>query len=118
MYADSSGVEASIARLYMAVFTRQPDSQGHQFWVSQSAAGMPLAAIADEFVRSPEFVETYATLDNHAFVELLYRNVMDRAGDREGVAYWTGRLDGGTSRAAVTLFFSESPEFKRLTGTG
>lgn len=106
-----------MARLYMAVFTRQPDNGGHQFWVNQSASGVGLVEIANEFVLSPEFVKTYSRLDNAGFVRLLYGNVLDRAGDREGIAYWIGRLDGGTSQAFVTLLFSESPEFKDLTGT-
>ena len=117
IHANSTGTSASVARLYMAVFTRQPDRAGHDFWVGRANSGVDLIAIASEFVSSPEFVSTYAELDNGAFVRLLYRNVMDRAGDREGIAYWTGRLDGGTNRSFVTLLFSESPEFRDLTGT-
>ncbi len=36
-------------------------------------------------------------------------------GEAAGVTYWTNILNGGTSRAAVTLLFSQSPEFKILT---
>ncbi len=117
VHASSSGQSASVARLYMAVFTRQPDRSGHDFWVGRANSGVDMMTIASDFVASREFVSTYAQLDNAAFVRLLYRNVMDRDGDRIGIAYWTGRLDGGTNRAFVTLLFSESSEFRTLTGT-
>ncbi len=37
--------------------------------------------MARYFINSPEFVDTYSTLDNPTFVDLLYLNVTDRAGD-------------------------------------
>ncbi|MGH1506142.1 MAG: hypothetical protein ACRBI6_21510, partial [Acidimicrobiales bacterium] len=33
-YAETSGTNGSVARLYMAVFNRQPDGTGYQFWVN------------------------------------------------------------------------------------
>lgn len=116
-FANSVGAYASVARLYMAVFNRQPDAAGHAYWVERHQRGLSLLDIADYFVQSPEFVNTYSSLNTRQFVDLLYRNVFVRTGDREGVAYWNGRLDGGTSRAYVTLLFSDSPEFRQLTAT-
>ena len=101
----------------MAVFNRQPDPAGHAYWVDRHQRGTSLLGIADFFVQSPEFVNSYNTLDNDAFVGLLYRNVFVRSGDALGIAYWNGRIDGGNSRAYVTLLFSDSTEFRRLTAT-
>jgi hypothetical protein len=101
----------------MAVFNRQPDARGHAYWMERFRRGTSYLEIADSFVQSPEFVETYNTLDNSSFVSQLYRNVFIRKGDAVGVSYWHGRLDGGTSRAYVTLLFADSPEFRELTGT-
>ncbi len=116
-FASATGSNGAVARLYVAVFQRQPDTAGHTYWVAKAGAGVKLIDIAGLFVTSDEFVATYASLDNSAFVNLLYRNVMIRTGDDAGVAYWNGLLTSGTSRAAVTLAFSDSPEFKSLTET-
>jgi hypothetical protein len=50
------------------------------------------------------------SLDDTAFVQQLYRNVLDREGEASGVEAWKGALQGGMSRADVVLGFSESPE--------
>ena len=55
----------------------------------------------------------YGSLTNRQFVEMVYLNVLGRPGDESGIAYWTGRLDSGKTRGAVTGF-SESSEFKRV----
>jgi len=78
---------------------------------------MNLLEITNHFVNSPEFIDTYSDLDDAGFVELLYRNVMDREGEAGGVRFWNQQLADGMSRARVTLLFSESPEFRDLTGT-
>ncbi len=117
-FAEASGIDGSIARLYMAVFNRQPDAAGHAFWVEQAESGMDLVDMAAFFVSSPEFVETYDELDNAAFVDLLYMNVLTRGGDAGGVEFWNSQLDSNAmSRAVVVLNFSESTEFKDLTKT-
>ena len=117
-FADATGIDGSIARLYMAVFTRQPDAAGHAFWVEQAENGMTLPEIAEFFVSSPEFADLYDELDNAGFVDLLYLNVLDRAGEAGGVAFWNGQLDSGAmERGIVVLNFSESVEFKGLTGS-
>ena len=116
-YAAMSGIEGSVARLYMAVFNRHPDAAGHAYWVGRANNGSGLRNIANFFIGSPEFLDTYRNLDNAGFVALLYRNVMDREGDTAGIGYWTGQLDTGTPRSLVVLQFSESSEFKALTKT-
>ena len=117
-FAEATGIDGSIARLYMAVFNRQPDAEGHAFWVEQAEGGKSLVDIAAFFVSSQEFAETYDELDNAAFVDLIYVNVLNRGGEAEGVAFWNGQLDSeAMSRAVVVLNFSESAEFKQITKT-
>ncbi len=55
-YAAMSGSLGSIARLYMAVFNRQPDDTGHGYWVSQVLNGMPLNEVVGFFVTGQEFL--------------------------------------------------------------
>ena len=47
----------------------------------------------------------------------MYRNVLGRAGDAGGRAYWIGKLNRGASRGQVMVNFSESAEYVRTTKT-
>jgi hypothetical protein len=72
---------------------------------------MSLSTVAGAFVASTEFVALAGGAQtNTAFVELLYKNILDRAGEQAGVDYWVKAMDAGVGRADVLMFFSESPE--------
>ncbi len=116
-YAGSSGNTAVIARLYVAILKRQPETAGHEYWMSQIAAGVRIQDITAFFVVSPEFQLVYGDTTNEEFVDLLYQNVMHRPGEATGRAYWIGELDKGWPRLELALFFSQSDEFKIHTQT-
>ncbi len=104
-------MDDQVERLYHAAFNRASDAPGLGYWLDQRATGLPIISVADLFVQSAEFRSTYASPDEAAFVEILYRNVLNRHSDSEGLAYWTGRLTSGDlTRAQVLLAFSDSPE--------
>lgn len=103
-----------VARLYRAYFEREADRDGLRYWIS---TGLPAQAISDAFASSAEFQGRYGALSNADFVDLVYRNVLGRASDPAGQEYWLQALGAGTSRGAVMLGFSESPEFIERTGT-
>jgi hypothetical protein len=103
--------EAQITRLYDTVFDRRPDPGGLESWHKAMLGGLPLQAVADQFVAAPEFQTRYGAPDSRGFVQLLYRNVLDREGDASGIDYWTSILDGGrATRSEVVIGFSESAE--------
>ncbi len=97
-----------VGRLYMAYFLRRADEEGLDYWIN---TGLPTRAISDQFALSPEFTNRYGALDNAAFVNLAYWNVLGRAPDSGGLAHWVDVLKRGTSRGAVMQGFSDSPEF-------
>ncbi|MCU1455803.1 MAG: hypothetical protein JWN46_3949 [Acidimicrobiales bacterium] len=100
-------------RLYFAYFGRAPDAAGLTHWVARKRAGVSLTAISGAFATSSEFTKKYGSLTNQQFVELVYQNVLGRAGDPTGVAYWTGELDAGRrDRGVVMAGFSESNEYR------
>jgi hypothetical protein len=100
-----------VVRLYFAAFNRIPDYGGLLFWIHAYRAGTSLETIAQAFVDSPEFQQTYGNLNNTQYVTLLYQNVLGRAPDPAGLAYWVGLLDSNTlTRGQVLLGFSESEE--------
>ena len=119
-YAGLSGSEGQIARLYVGVFGREPDSDGFAYWVGQrSSAAQTLDEMATFFVGfAPEFEEIYGSATSDAeYVTLLYQNILCREPDAGGLAFWLGELSGGMTRARVLLSLSDSPEFKEATGT-
>jgi serralysin len=73
--------------------------------------GLNIAQVAANFIASPEFTATYGALDNTAFVNQLYQNVLHRGADAGGLAFHTSNLaTGANTRANVLVGFSESPE--------
>lgn len=106
----------AVARLYDAALNRPPDVGGLVANASNLASSQAsLQSIANSFVASSEFQALYGALSNQAFIEKLYLNVLDRPGEAAGVQNWVNALNGGLSRSAVVLQFSESPEHVSLT---
>jgi hypothetical protein len=104
---------APVTRLYFAYFLRIPDYTGLQFWINYYKAGNSLNAISNFFAASPEFTATYGALTNAQYVNLIYQNVLGRAPDSGGLAFWLNELDtAARTRGQVMLAFSESPEYR------
>jgi hypothetical protein len=69
--------------------------------------------MAEGFVRSDEFRTLYGTAPSHAdIVTALYKNVLHRAPDEAGAAYWLQQMAAGLSVENVLIQFSESKENK------
>lgn len=108
----STGAAAQAFRLYQAAFDRAPDISGLGFHISvMEGAGVSLTQVAQGFVDSAEFKSRYGALDNAAFLTQLYQNILHRAPDPAGLAYWLGLLDGkALTRGQVLAGFADSPE--------
>jgi hypothetical protein len=107
---------ATIRRLYLTSFLREPDAGGLSHWTGQLATGRSLPAIATDFATSPELKVRYGLLDDDAYVQRLYRNVLERDADPRGLQYWTDMMRSGRSRGWVMVGFSQSPEFIAKVG--
>ena len=108
--AGPNSAALQVERLYRAYFARMPEGAGLSFWTGERLGGRPLADISESFARSPEFVSMYGSLSDAEFVVLVYRNVLERAPDEAGAAFWTDRLAHQT-RGQMMVGFSESTEF-------
>lgn len=106
------GRRAPVTRLYSAAFLRPVDADGLTYWAERRRTGTSLGQMAQAFVSSAEFRTRYGRLTDAEFVDRIYRNVLGRAPDPGGLAFWTGRLDAGTSRGDVLIGFSESGEHR------
>lgn len=107
---DIDGHAGEAYRLYAAALDRTPDERGLASWIKFMDDGGTLETMAQHFIDSDEFDARFGSLDNHEFVNQLYRNVLDRDGEAAGVTAWVDGLDHGLSRADVLTGFSESPE--------
>jgi hypothetical protein len=108
--ADSAA--AQVDRLYDAAFDRAPDTGGLVYQTNAMNAGQSLAALAQQFMASPEFQAKYGAVDDAHFATLLYENVLGREPDAAGLAYQLQALASGESRAELMVGFSESPEHR------
>ncbi|WP_193068778.1 DUF4214 domain-containing protein [Halomonas sp. 3D7M] len=104
-----------LLRLYDAAFDRTADGKGLGYWLDVSESAN-LNDIADSFVGSEEFARQYGSIENDAYIELMYENVLERASDAAGQAYWLDKLDNGAERGAVMVGFTESAESVMLFG--
>lgn len=101
-----------VARLYRACLSRKPDADGIAWWVKQIDAGMELRDMAARFMDSAEFMVKYGDVSDAEFIQLLYINVLGRAPDAEGYAYWLGQIVFGYPKQDILVSFSESAENK------
>jgi hypothetical protein len=103
----------SVYMLYKAAFNRAPDDGGMGYWLAQKDSGANIVtSIAQGFVNSAEFIGKYgANPTNASYVNNLYQNVLGRAGEAGGVAYWTAEMDAGrVSKAQALVQFATLPE--------
>lgn len=107
--------DRTLMRLYIAYLQRDPDISGLEYWRRQMFDGESAQKVSNAFASSIEFQTRYGHLDNEQFVDLIYRNVMERTADAEGRAYWINELNLGLTRGELMLGFSESPEFVHKT---
>ena len=111
---DATGNAEELARLYQAAFGRGPDLSGlNDFTHLLDAKTLTLDQVAVAFIASPEYQARYGAPSAAGFVNQLYANVLGRAGDASGSAYWTGQVNAGQSRSSVLTAFSDSFEFKQ-----
>lgn len=108
---DTAAPAAAVHRLYAAALGRTPDAGGIASWTTQLEKGATgLATTAASFVGSAEFQFRFGAPDSGGIVTLLYSNVLGRAPDPGGFAFWVGYLQSGGELGAMVIGFSESAE--------
>ncbi len=112
------GYSDSVARLYTAGLNRTPERGGFEYWMQQYTLGrISLMGMADFFASSPEFTTNYGSLTQEEFIRQIYRNILGREGEPEGVAYWAVLMTNGLTRGNLLVLFSESTENINRSGT-
>lgn len=98
--------------IYRAAFDRAPDAAGLGYWIRALDQGQDYGTVvAASFIASEEFIRLNGTnTSNGQFVDLLYQNVLHRAGDVGGFAYWLNELNNGYARSNMLASFAISDE--------
>lgn len=95
---------SDLQQLYIGYFGRAADQAGLNFWVGAIASDeLTLADVHASFVASEEFNTQYAGLSLSQKVSAVYQNVLGRAVDADGLAFWTGAIDNGTITEAQLI---------------
>jgi Domain of unknown function (DUF4214) len=101
-----------IIKVYSAVLGRMPEYAGFRYWVSVLNSGVDPLAVVGGFIGSPEYQQRFGNPDNGGFVTLMYQNVLGRAPDPQGLAFWTNELNTGLqTRTTLMYSFIISAEF-------
>ena len=98
MAAITVAMRTEISQLYVSLFGRAPDNEGLGFWVSSLAGGNTIAKIAQsmyETAPARAYYPLYATPSE--VVTTFYTNVLGRAPDAEGLAFWVKEFNNAVS---------------------
>jgi len=101
MPAITVAMRTEISNLYVSLFGRAPDGEGLGFWVSAYASGsMSIAKIAQamyDTAPARAYYPLFATPTE--VVTTFYTNVLGRAPDSEGLAFWVKEYNATTPGA-------------------
>ena len=107
----ASGNAGIIFRIYQAAFNRTPDLGGVSFWTNSFDNGTSLQSITQGFAGSAEFKGIYGTSPtNNQIVDTFYKNVLGRAAEPAGIAFWVGEMDKGRAVDSVLALMANSDE--------
>ncbi len=99
-----------VNHFYQECLNRQGDAEGLNTWtdglLNQSFTGTD---IVDGFIFSNEFKNK--DLDNQSYIETLYRTILSRNSDSEGLSTWMTYMENGVSTYFIAAHFINSPEF-------
>jgi uncharacterized protein (TIGR03118 family) len=102
-------LEGVIQQAYRNYLGRSAESGGLQFWLSQMRQGLTDARLDADFIGSPEFFN-HTGGSNTAWVNEMYFDLLGRAPDTGGLAFWVNALTHGIDRVAIASGFAGSLE--------
>lgn len=94
---------------YHDLLEREPEAGAVEAWLARMQAGMTPEQVSAAVMNSDEYFAKHGS-NARGWVEGVYHDVLERAGDEEGVRAWMQTLEQGHSRAEVATRFIESTE--------
>ena len=102
-------VDSEFARL----LDRPADPSGRAFFIGKLERGSTRANLRSFLVGSNEYFRLKGGT-NETFVDAAFEDLLGRAPDAPGRAFWLGRLESGTTRTQLANTFQASSEGRRL----
>jgi len=101
-----------VDRVFVKYLRRVSDPGGRTYWINSIDNGKALWRFRAQLFGSNEYF-TKAGGTNASYVAKAYTDVLGRAPDPGGQAFWTNKLNTGADRGSVALQFINSPEARR-----
>jgi uncharacterized delta-60 repeat protein len=105
---DQAAVTLLVGRLYQQVLQRVPSWEEIVWWTQAIVAWCALEEAVESFFNTGEYLGVPRTLADH--VTVLYRALLAREPDMEGLAWWVDDLAGQLARLEDDIM--ASPEFE------
>ncbi len=106
-------VRGFVSRMYGIVLYRLPEEQGLNDWTARlMAKEIDGATLVDMFVNSDEFIARNTS--DEEYIKILYRAILDREADAEGLKMWKDMLADGWTRDYILEGLVLSTEFKNI----
>ncbi|ESQ99786.1 hypothetical protein F753_08390 [Stutzerimonas chloritidismutans AW-1] len=100
----ANAIASQVQALYVGYLGRAADQAGLDFWTNAITAGTStIESVALGFTLSQEYTSKYEGLTTTQLVEQVYFNLLGRAADAEGSAFWAGEIDNGTISADTLI---------------
>ncbi len=100
----ANAIASQVQALYVGYLGRAADQAGLNFWTNAITAGTStLESVALGFTLSAEYESLYAGKTNEELAAAIYENVLGRAADADGLAFWVGEIENGTVTADTLL---------------
>lgn len=109
--ADSYGSFVNWA--YQHFMDRAPDTAGFDFWVAKMQAGVTNEQIEATFLAAPEYIAGHGGSDVN-WVIGMYHDLLHRAPEVQGIAYWSQQIEAGMPEYTIALDFAAGPERESL----
>ncbi len=105
-------VGTRVDALYRQVLGRAAEPGGRAHWVGYVADGGTVEAVSALLHGSDEYLDRVGGT-TEAVVRAWYESLLERTPDADGLAYWTGRVEGGLPRHEAVSGFLDSVESRR-----
>jgi hypothetical protein len=104
-----------VALMYDGVFERVPDQGGYDCYVTAlDSSALTREQMLDIWLGSPEWNARFGRLDNAEFVTKLYRGMLHREPEQEGLSHWESQLNEGKTRSEVIMLFRDCAEYRSV----
>jgi hypothetical protein len=113
---NASGANDPVSGLYQSLLGRAPDAAGLQYFQNQLQSGKSVQDITNAIKASPEYTQrnpTATATQTNDPVSNLYQQVLGRAPDAAGLAYWNQQLKSGKSIQDIQAAMQQTPEYQQ-----